>query len=247
MPTATSRRLKMFKPVSFKAEGQTDNGTTLGPGEFIALASVFNNVDRYHERMIPGAFADTLKAWADSGDPIPVIWQHDWADPFAHIGQVLDIKETDEGLWYKGLLDIENNAFAAQVYGLMKGRRITQQSFGYDVLDAREVVEDKDYIYEITKVDLYEVGPCLVGVNGATELLGVGKARASIGSLGAPVLEREIPEPSGQAKADAAGNEETVSKPSTPDSAPAPAPASKGMSPASAVLALEIMSMEDEL
>lgn len=224
-PAATVRRLKSFTPTTFKAEGQMDGEAPLGPGEFIALAAVFGNVDSYGDRMVKGAFADTLAAWSTSGDPIPVIWQHNWADPFAHIGTVLWARETDEGLLYKGKLDIETNPFAAQVYGLMKGRRVTQQSFGFDVREHAEVEIDGRYAWDILKVDLFEVGPCLVGVNQATNLLDIKSNGA------APTGPAE---PTGQAPTPAAGVPSTA-----PGSGPE-APASKSFGPASVLLALEI-------
>lgn len=246
MTTVTDvvRRYKAFSPAVFKAEGQSDDdGGTLKAGEFIALAAVFGNVDAYGDRMVKGAFAETLAEWAAAGDPVPVIWSHNWADPFAHIGEVLWARETDEGLLYKGRLDIVDNPFALQVYGLMKGRRVTQQSFGFDVLDAREITEEGKYIFEITKVKLFEVGPCLVGVNQSTDLRDIKSQSALAGSpagatsSAAPVAEVE---PSGQAEATAAG-----ASSSTPGSDPE-APASKpGLSPASVMLATEIILMED--
>jgi hypothetical protein len=226
-PAETVRRLKSFTPVTFKAEGQSIEGdTTLGPGEFIALASVFTSIDSYGDRLVRGAFAETLANWKASGDPIPVIWQHNWTDPFAHIGAVVWAKETEQGLLYKGRLDIEENPFAAQVYGLMKGRRVTQQSFGFDVLDAAEVFEDGKSVFEIRKVHLFEVGPCLVGVNQATDLLDIKSGGVAPGPGAA--------EPRGQVSTPAAGAPSTA-----PGSAPE-APASTSNGPASALLSLDI-------
>jgi HK97 family phage prohead protease len=230
-------RTKAFLPVRFKAEGEdAGDGTKLGPGEFIALAAVFDNIDSYGDRIIKGAFAETLEQWASSGDPIPVIWQHNWADPNAHIGYVLEATETDEGLLYRGKLDIEDNAFALQVYRLMKGRRVTQQSFGFDVIDGRSVTEEGRDVFEITRVHLYEVGPCLVGVNQATNLLEIKSAPAGSTSS-APASAAAAT--SGQA-ASSASESTSVSPGSVPD----PSPASKGISPASAKLLLEELEME---
>lgn len=228
--TTEEHRTKAFAPIRFKAEGEdAGDGTKLGPGEFIALAAVFDNIDSYGDRIIRGAFAETLEQWSASGDPIPVIWQHNWSDPNAHIGFVLEAKETDEGLWYKGKLDIEDNPFALQVYRLMKGRRVTQQSFGFDVIDGRSVTEEGRDVFEITRVHLYEVGPCLVGVNQATNLLDI-KSSPSAPAGGST---------SGQAATSAS---ETTS--ASPGSVPDPSPASKGISPASAKLLLEELEME---
>lgn len=221
-------RSKAFAPVRFKAEGEdVGDGTKLGPGEFLALAAVFDVIDSYGDRMIKGAFSDTLAAWEASGDPIPVIWQHNWSDPAAHIGYVVEVAETDEGLLYKGKLDLDE-PFAEKVYKLMKGRRVTQQSFGFDVIDGRSITEEGRDIFEITRVHLYEVGPCLVGVNQATNLLDI---KSSGGALSG------APEPSGQAAPAAV----------VPSVAPGSGPeatASKGFSPASIMLILESETLE---
>lgn len=224
--TEVARRLKSFTPTSFKAAGQTFGDETLADGEFIALAAVFGNIDSYGDRIIKGAFADTLAGWSASGDPVPVIWQHNWADPFAHIGEVVWARETDEGLLYKGRLDVTENPFAAQVYGLMKGRRVTQQSFGFDVQDGNIVIEDGVEVFQITKAHLFEVGPCLVGVNTATNLL-------DIKSSGAAAILAAA-EPSGQALTPAAG------VPSTAPGSDLETPASKSETPASVLLSLDL-------
>ncbi|MFI7249798.1 HK97 family phage prohead protease [Micromonospora chalcea] len=162
-------------PARIKAAGKADG---LGDGEFEAIVSVFGNVDSYGDVVMPGAFVDVLDEWKAKGDPIPVIWSHNWYDPFAHIGTVLEAKETEQGLWVKGLVDLDPEArTAAQVYRLLKGRRVTQFSFAYDVADASWAERDGQDVYELRKFGaLYEVGPCLVGANQETELIAA-KAR----------------------------------------------------------------------
>ncbi|WP_428964510.1 HK97 family phage prohead protease [Micromonospora fluostatini] len=162
-------------PARIKAAGQADG---LGDGEFEAIVSVFGNVDSYGDVVMPGAFTDVLADWAATGDPIPVIWSHNWYDPFAHIGTVLEARETDVGLWVKGLVDLDPEArTAAQVYRLLRGRRVTQFSFAYDVAEASWAERDGRDVYELRKFGaLYEVGPCLVGANQDTDLLSA-KAR----------------------------------------------------------------------
>lgn len=230
-------RTKAFAPIRFKAEGEDDGaGGKLGPGEFIAEAAVFDVIDSYGDRIIKGAFAETLEGWKSKGDPIPVIFQHLWGDVFSHVGYVLDAVESETGLRYKGKLDIEpelENATARQVYRLMKGRRLTQQSFGFDVIDGRSVTEEGRDVFEITRVHLYEVGPCLVGVNQATNLLDIKSGSVAPGSPGSA-------EQSGQATPAAVGEPSAA-----PGSDPTPA-ASKGFSPASTQLLIEIENMEED-
>lgn len=166
---------------SFAARVKADQ--TSDTGEFEAIVSVFGNVDSYGDMVIPGAFAESLDAWKSSGDPIPVIWSHQWSDLDSHIGYVTSAEELaagdarlpDElkangGLWVAGRLDLDEPK-AAKVHRLFKGRRVTQFSFAYDILDAASVTRDGVSVYELRKLDLIEVGPTLIGVNRGTELL----------------------------------------------------------------------------
>lgn len=157
-------------PVRIKAAGEhegTDEGT------FEAIVAAYN-LDSVGDKITPGAFADTLTQWKSSGDPIPVLWSHMSHDPEYHIGEVLEAEERPEGLWVKARIDTEPGSKAAQVYKLLKGRRVTQFSFAYDVEEGAWVDQkDGEGYYELRKLKLYEVGPTLIGANQATELLDV--------------------------------------------------------------------------
>lgn len=142
----------------------------LDEGQYRALVSVFDVEDSTGDVVTSGAFAKTLSAWQERGDPIPIVWSHEWNDPYAHIGHVVDAEETDDGLMITGQLDLENPK-AAQVYRLLKGRRVTQHSFAYDVVDGAKAERDGRNVHELRELSVYEVGPCLVGANQATELL----------------------------------------------------------------------------
>lgn len=155
-----------------KAAGAADG---LAEGQFTALVSVFGNEDSVGDIVRPGAFTETLAKWGEKGDPIPVIWSHAWGDPFAHIGTVIKATETLQGLEVTGQIDdLDTNPTAQQVYRLLKGRRVTQFSFAYDVNEGAWVSDDEHPwggYYELRKLSLHEVGPCLVGANQETELL----------------------------------------------------------------------------
>jgi HK97 family phage prohead protease len=138
-------------------------------GIFEAIVSVFGNVDAVGDRVLPGAFNASLARWADSGDPIPVLWSHAWDDPAAHIGVVQAAEERPEGLWIKAQLDVDK-PFARQVYDLLKARRVREFSFAYDVIDSRQA---DDGANELTVLDVIECGPTLKGVNAETQLLTV--------------------------------------------------------------------------
>lgn len=186
-----------------------DEGDELGDGQFEALVSVFGNEDSAGDVVTPGAFAKSLAAWEERGDPIPVIWSHEWSDPYAHIGHVLTAEETDDGLQVRAQLDLDNPK-AEQVYRLLKGRRVTQFSFAFDVRDAAEGTRGEKSVTELRELALHEVGPCLLGANQATELIaakarqlsrGPGRAcsntetlRAAYDALGAVLAETETTE-----------------------------------------------------
>lgn len=168
-------------PLSIKAAGEHE-GTEQGVFEAIVAAY---NVDSTGDKITPGAFEATLAEWRGKGDPIPVIWSHQWGDPDSHIGVVEEAKETDEGLWIKARLDMDEPK-AAKIYRLMKGRRITQFSFGYEVqegafVDAKSDDDGpSDPYYELRKLNLFEVGPTLVGANQQTSLEAVKTAAAGV-------------------------------------------------------------------
>lgn len=159
--------------LAVKAAGEQE-GTD--DGVFEAIVATWD-LDSYGDKIVKGAFADTLADWKAKGDPIPVIWSHMSHDPDMHLGVVEDAEERDEGLWVKARMDLDQPK-AAQVYRLLKGRRVTQFSFAFDVQDGGYIEKKDDEgrdegYYELRKLKLYEVGPCLVGVNQETELLAV--------------------------------------------------------------------------
>lgn len=155
---------KSFALADFKAAADPSGG-------FTALVSVFGNVDLGGDRMMPGAFTKSLDRWRASGDPIPVIWNHDWDNPLAHIGKIdpNQAEETVDGLLVKGTLDTDT-PFAQQVHRLLTERRVKELSFGYQVIDSKAA---KGGVNELLEVDLFEVGPTLKGMNPETELLAV--------------------------------------------------------------------------
>jgi HK97 family phage prohead protease len=164
------------QPVKVKAG--PDDG--LAEGQFQAYASVFGNKDSYGDVVVKGAFADTLKEWDDSGSPIPLLFGHNMSDPDYNIGHVVKAVEDDHGLLVTAELDLENPK-AVQTYRLLKGRRINQMSFAYDVIEGSDAKSDAlgDY-FELRKLKTYEVSVVPIGANQETEVLAV---KAAIDAL----------------------------------------------------------------
>ena len=157
-------------PAQIKAAG-THEGTE--EGVFEAIVATYD-VDSVGDRIVYGAFKKTLEQWKATGNPIPVVWSHKSDDPDYHIGEVLDAEEREGvGLWVKSRIDTDAPK-AAQVYRLLKGRRVTQMSFAYDEVDARPITKSDDgAMKELHELKVYEVGPCMIGANQRTQLLGV--------------------------------------------------------------------------
>lgn len=155
-------------------------------GVFEAIVSVFGNKDSYGDVVMPGAFTKTLEEWAAKGDPIPVYWSHRMDDPDYNIGHVIDAKEVEAtetspaGLWVKAQIDLEGGK-APQVHRLLKGRRVTQFSFAYDVISDKKNAD----VNELHELKLYEIGPTPIGANQSTELLAVKAAGEVAANLAA--------------------------------------------------------------
>lgn len=155
------------------------------PGTFEAIVAVFGNVDVQGDRIIPGAFAASLAEWKASGDPIPVVFSHQWGNMDAHVGEVIDAKELlpgdpalagtgleeNGGLWTKFSLFVDDpdEAPTRRLAKRLDRRTIREFSFAYDVIDESRGTDGAN---ELKVLDLIEVGPTLKGANPATVLLG---------------------------------------------------------------------------
>jgi HK97 family phage prohead protease len=157
------------KTCAVQVKSTAADDATLQEGQFKALASVFNNIDSVGDVVMPGAFTDDLKAWQQSGDPIPLLWGHQMADPDMNIGSVLAAVETDAGLQVTAQLDLENPK-AAQVYRLLKGKRVSKMSFAYDIEDGAPAERDGQSVYELRKLKLHEVSVVQVPANSAATI-----------------------------------------------------------------------------
>lgn len=146
-------------------------------GRFRAVVSVFGNTDAYGDVMVPGAFSKSLEQYKADGDLIPFLWDHATGDPFAYVGAIDEAKETDEGLEVSGVFDLDNPT-AAQVYKLVKGRRVKEWSFGFIVPPEGYAITEKDgtTVRELREVELLEVSTTLVGANRSTRTVEVRSA-----------------------------------------------------------------------
>ncbi|MGQ4544542.1 HK97 family phage prohead protease [Dermabacteraceae bacterium P13088] len=138
-------------------------------GEFTGYASVFGNVDLYGDKVVPGAFEKSLQKFQPGGAGIPCYWNHDVGDPMKCIGETVEAKEDEHGLYVKVALDLDN-PLAAQAYRLLKKGRVKQMSFAYHVKKSAWVEAEDEYYEELRELDLHEVSVVQIGANQETSI-----------------------------------------------------------------------------
>lgn len=147
-------------------------------GIFTGYGSVFGNVDLYKEIVAPGAFADSLAQWKESGSLPPVLWQHRSGEP---VGPHLSMSEDAHGLLLKGHLLVNDVVRAKEARALMKAKAVNGLSIGFVT---REDSYDKvTGIRTLNKVDLWEVSIVTFPANPMAQINSVKSSIESIETL----------------------------------------------------------------
>lgn len=170
------RRETKSYPIAGLKSIDTDTGT------FEAIVSVFGNVDLHGHRIDSHAFDASIDRWKASGDPIPVIFSHQWDDLSAYLGTIdpngvraLQPGDPDlppelseyGGLFVAGQLDTTEPE-GRKAAKLLKSRAVREFSFAYDVFD--EAKADDGFL-DLLELDILEIGPTLKGANPLTQLV----------------------------------------------------------------------------
>ena len=147
-------------PVEFKADEQ---------GSVEAFVSVFNNVDSYGDRVIYGAFKESIEAKLPK-----MVWQHDMQRP---IGKTVLAEEIPAGdsrlperlrdngaLYVKGLFNL-NTTDGKDAYEHIKFGSVDEYSFGYEEVETTPLA---DGTKELNKLNIIEWSPVTVGANPMT-------------------------------------------------------------------------------
>jgi len=125
-------------------------------------ASIFGNIDRARDKMIKGAFSETIK-----DAEIPFIYGHDYNRP---IIAKTTLSEDDTGLLVTAEFPYINDGKKFVDDALNKVAKTF--SFGFDYEDIEYIGKDagNDY-FEIRKVKLYEVSTAAVPCNTEAKLV----------------------------------------------------------------------------
>jgi len=153
-------------------------------GEFTGYAAGILNIDNVGDMILPGAFAADIPRFLSEG---VVCWQHDWMTP---IGVPLDAKEDGYGLLTRSRISRTSKGLDAMTLirdGVVKRLSIGYQVHDYEAVDraglARTVAayglpvekqmsilatfdeQDRDVVYLLKKLKLYEYSPVTVPAN----------------------------------------------------------------------------------
>ena len=132
------------KAFNFEVKQVEDDGT------FTGYASIFGNVDAQGEKVMPGAFGQSLTKHKREGTTPLLLWQHNAGEP---LGGWEDLAEDGKGLWGKGRIQIDAGPTEHRIYTHMKNGNIRGLSIGY-----REVVvEPNNGVRLLKELDLMEV------------------------------------------------------------------------------------------
>lgn len=162
-------------PTQYEPDNETP-APLEGEGVFRGYASTWDE-DLYGDRILKGAFADTLATrFPDGGAHIPIHWQHKDGSPFDVIGETISAREDERGLFIEGKLDLDTDE-GARAYDLLKRGLINQMSIGF-LLEEAAWVETGDWegYRELRKIKLFEISLVQVAGNQAAEITEVKSA-----------------------------------------------------------------------
>lgn len=148
-------------------------------GEFSGYASVYDVIDSYREVVAPGAFAASLRKWAEKGRLPPALWQHNTREP---VGPFTKMVEDQKGLYVEGRLLVNDVQRAREARALMQAKAIGGMSIGFDVM--LEEWDSKNKLLTLKEIDLWEVSIVTFPANEAAQVEAVKSMMAGIRDSG---------------------------------------------------------------
>lgn len=138
-------------------------------GTFEGYGSTFGNVDEGDDRVVRGAFTDTLKEFKAKSQLPAMVWFHNWEEP---IGEWTAMSEDSRGLPVAGQLWVGGNKLgrtpierSEQIRNLLTSNGPKGLSIGYKADESKLVNEGKKLVRNLEKITLFEVSPVLYGMN----------------------------------------------------------------------------------
>ena len=142
-------------------------------GSFSGYASVFNELDDQGDRVLKGAFQQSIQKLNAQKQQPKMLWQHNLSEP---IGTWEDIKEDAHGLRVQGRLILELRR-AREAYALMKAGILDSLSIGYRVIQSLKGASTKER--HLTQLDLFEISLVTFPANRAAKIVQVKKYQSN--------------------------------------------------------------------
>jgi len=132
-------------------------------GQFRALFSRFNNIDKQGDITLPGAF--------EEGAPIKIAyWGHRWENLPVGRGE---IHQDDEKAWVDGRFFLDTEAGLETYKTVKELGELAEWSYGFEVLDAAEDKVDGKKVRVLKKLKTFEVSPVFIGAGNNTQTLAI--------------------------------------------------------------------------
>ena len=132
-------------------------------GQFRALFSRFNNIDKQGDITLPGAF--------EEGAPIKIAyWGHRWENLPVGRGE---IHQDDEKAWVDGRFFLDTEAGLETYKNIKALGDLAEWSYGFEVLDSAEDKVDGKKVRVLKKLKTFEVSPVFIGAGNNTQTLAI--------------------------------------------------------------------------
>lgn len=150
--------------------------TTDETGKVFGYLAAFGNVDDGRDRIHKGAFTKSIQErgpGTTTPRKIAYLYAHDMTRP---IGRFTKLEEQEKGLYYEAELDpipLVKDTLVPQ----MKSGTLNNHSIGYNYIfeDGKFIVNDKENVYELMELDLFEGSILPLGMNPDTPFGGFKK------------------------------------------------------------------------
>ncbi len=136
-------------------------------GIFKGYASVFQELDDQGDRVLPGAFKESLTGWKQKGTAPKMLWQHNQAEP---IGWWKAVQEDQKGLYVEGQL-LLSLAKGKEAYEMLKNRMVDGLSIGCRVVEAEQGLKSGERL--LKSLDLFEISLVTFAANAKARILTV--------------------------------------------------------------------------
>ena len=147
---------------------------------FEGYAAIFDTNDRCGDRILRGAFKESL-----TSIPVKILWQHQSWEP---LGVPEKLLEDDKGLFTRAKLPKNDFLVKNRVIPQMKIGSVDSLSIGYRVRDSHWITEDDEDIYIISKASLYEISPVSIPMHPEAGITGI---KAATGFRNLPLAKRD--------------------------------------------------------